>query len=69
MTLRSKFISGNLACQNWGDCSLINEPVLVEHHNKINNSKSQKKINIEEVLKNVSTVLAVSLLMSLMILV
>lgn len=68
MTLRSDYISGNLACQNWGDCSLFNEPMQVNNEQQ-GNSNSQDDSQITRILKKISAMLALSLLMSLIILI
>lgn len=48
MKTNSNYINGSLACQNLGDCSLFELPILIEEKNCEKKNKEEKKFNIRK---------------------
>lgn len=69
MTLRGSYISGNLACQNLGDCSLFEDSVQLNMLKESQDLRNQKESPVDKFIKKISAILALSVLMSLIILV
>lgn len=74
MSLKGNYFTGNLACQNLGDCSLCEIPIMPEiktEQAKTEQAKKEKdnlkrNVSVKKILQKVSAVLSASVLLSIM---
>lgn len=69
MSLKGNYFTRNLACQNLGDCSICEIPIIPEiKTEEAKNEENQLKqhIAVKNLLQKVSAVLSASILLSIM---
>lgn len=69
MSLKGNYFTRNLACQNLGDCSLCEFPIVQEiktEEAEKNENKVKQKASVKNLLQKVSAILSASVLLSIM---
>ena len=68
MTVKGNYVNGNLACQNFGDCSYIDIAVSEQEQDKKQNEVKTYDTKITRMVEKFVEIMALSLFISIIIL-